>query len=89
MGRRRYATDCPRHAVHKTCSRHGLDASPSPSEVIMNRLFACFFIAGRLPVGLSGTLGASLPYADVDVGTDGTAHFSADRNNAIYRVGPI
>lgn len=45
-------------------------------------------VAERLPIGLSGGPGMPPPYVatGVTVGADGSVYFSADRNNAIYRV---
>ena len=47
-------------------------------------------VAEQLPIGLSGGPGMPPPYVPtgVAVGADGTVYFSADRNNAIYRVRP-
>ncbi len=48
-------------------------------------------VAEKLPIGLSGGPGMPPPYVatGVDVGADGTIYFSANRNNAIYRVRPM
>lgn len=48
-------------------------------------------VADHLPIGLPGAPGMPLPYVatGVDVGADGTVYFSANRNNAIYRVRPM
>ena len=47
-------------------------------------------VADKLPIGLSGGPGMPPPYVvtGVAVGADGAVYFSADRNNAIYRVRP-
>lgn len=47
-------------------------------------------VAEKLPIGLSAGPGMPPPYVPtgVDVAADGTVYFSADRNNAIYRVRP-
>ncbi len=47
-------------------------------------------VADQLPIGLPGAPGMPPPYVatGVDVGADGTVYFSANRNNAIYRVRP-
>jgi streptogramin lyase len=47
-------------------------------------------VAENLPIGLPGAPGMPPPYVQtgVAVGADGTVYFSADRNNAIYRVRP-
>jgi len=47
-------------------------------------------VADKLPIGLSGGPGMPPPYVatGVAVGDDGTVYFSANRNNAIYRVRP-
>ena len=47
-------------------------------------------VADKLPIGLSAGPGMPAPYVPtgVDVAADGTVYFSADRNNAIYRVRP-
>ncbi|MGN6806661.1 MAG: Vgb family protein [Trinickia sp.] len=47
-------------------------------------------VADQLPIGLPGAPGMPPPYVatGVDIGTDGTVYFSANRNNAIYRVRP-
>ena len=47
-------------------------------------------VADKLPIGLSGGPGMPPPYVPtgVDVAADGTIYFSADRNNAIYRIRP-
>jgi streptogramin lyase len=47
-------------------------------------------VAEQLPIGLSGGPGMPPPYVatGVAVGADGAVYFSADRNNAIYRVRP-
>ena len=48
-------------------------------------------VADKLPIGLSAGPGMPPPYVvtGVDVAADGTIYFSADRNNAIYRVRPV
>lgn len=48
-------------------------------------------VADNLPIGRLGGPGLPPPNiaTGVDVGTDGTIYFSANRNNAIYRVKPI
>jgi sugar lactone lactonase YvrE len=48
-------------------------------------------VAADLPIGLAGGPGMPPPYVatGVDVGADGTVYFSANRNNAIYRVRPM
>lgn len=47
-------------------------------------------VAEQLPIGLGGGPGMPPPYVatGVAVGADGAVYFSADRNNAIYRVRP-
>ena len=47
-------------------------------------------VADKLPIGLSAGPGMPPPYVvtGVDVAADGSMYFSADRNNAIYRVRP-
>ena len=47
-------------------------------------------VADKLPIGLSGGPGMPPPYVPtgVAVGRDGVVYFSADRNNAVYRVNP-
>lgn len=47
-------------------------------------------VADKLPIGLSGGPGMPPPYVPtgVAVGRDGVIYFSADRNNAVYRVNP-
>jgi sugar lactone lactonase YvrE len=47
-------------------------------------------VADKLPIGLSGGPGMPPPYVPtgVAVGADGSVYFSADRNNAVYRVKP-
>ena len=47
-------------------------------------------VAEKLPIGLSGGPGMPPPYVatGVAVAADGTVYFSADRNNAIYRIKP-
>lgn len=47
-------------------------------------------VADQLPIGLSGGPGMPPPYVatGVTVGTDGTVYFTANRNNALYRVRP-
>jgi len=47
-------------------------------------------VADKLPIGLSGGPGMPPPYVatGVAVGADGAVYFSANRNNAIYRVRP-
>ena len=47
-------------------------------------------VADKLPIGLSGGPGMPPPYVatGVTVGDDGSIYFSANRNNAIYRVKP-
>lgn len=48
-------------------------------------------VAANLPIGLPAGPGMPPPYvaSGVTVGPDGTIYFSADRNNAIYRVRPV
>ncbi len=48
-------------------------------------------VADKLPIGLSGGPGMPPPYVatGLDVGPDGTIYFSANRNNAIYKVRPM
>jgi streptogramin lyase len=48
-------------------------------------------VADKLPIGLSGGPGMPPPYVatGLDVGPDGTIYFSANRNNAIYKVRPL
>ena len=48
-------------------------------------------VADKLPIGLSGGPGMPPPYVatGVDVAADGTIYFSANRNNAIYRIRPV
>jgi streptogramin lyase len=48
-------------------------------------------VADKLPIGLSAGPGMPPPYVvtGVAVAADGTVYFSADRNNAIYRVKPL
>jgi sugar lactone lactonase YvrE len=48
-------------------------------------------VADKLPIGLSGGPGMPPPNVatGVDVAADGTIYFSANRNNAIYRVRPM
>jgi streptogramin lyase len=48
-------------------------------------------VAEKLPIGLAAGPGMPPPYVPtgVAVGTDGAVYFSADLNNAIYRVRPI
>lgn len=48
-------------------------------------------VADKLPIGLSGGPGMPPPCVatGVDVGPDGTVYFSANRNNAIYRIRPV
>jgi len=45
-------------------------------------------IAAHLPIGMPGGPGMPPPYVvtGVAVGADGTVYFSADRNNAVYRM---
>jgi sugar lactone lactonase YvrE len=47
-------------------------------------------VAENLPIGLSGGPGMPPPYVvtGVAVGADGSVYFSADRNNAVYRIKP-
>jgi len=47
-------------------------------------------VAENLPIGLPAGPGMPPPYVPtgVAVGADGTVYFSADRNNAIYRIRP-
>ena len=47
-------------------------------------------VAENLPIGRAGGPGLPPPYiaTGVDVGADGTIYFSANKNNAIYRVRP-
>ena len=47
-------------------------------------------VADKLPIGMSGGPGMPPPYVPtrVAVAADGAVYFSADRNNAIYRVRP-
>jgi len=47
-------------------------------------------VADQLPIGLSGGPGMPPPYVPtgVSVAADGAIYFSADRNNAVYRVRP-
>lgn len=47
-------------------------------------------VADKLPIGLSAGPGLPPPYVPtgVDVAADGSIYFSADRNNAIYRIRP-
>lgn len=47
-------------------------------------------VADKLPIGLSGGPGMPPPYVatGVAVAADGTVYFSANRNNAIYRIRP-
>jgi len=47
-------------------------------------------VADKLPIGLPAGPGLPPPYVPtgVDVAADGTIYFSADRNNALYRVRP-
>ncbi len=47
-------------------------------------------LADKLPIGLSGGPGMPPPYVPtgVAVGADGSVYFSADRNNAVYRIKP-
>jgi streptogramin lyase len=47
-------------------------------------------VAENLPIGLAAGPGMPPPYVvtGVAVGADGTVYFSADKNNAIYRVKP-
>lgn len=47
-------------------------------------------VAEQLPIGLSGGPGMPPPYVatGVAVGADGAVYFSADRNNALYRIRP-
>lgn len=48
-------------------------------------------VAENLPIGRTGSPGLPPPNiaTGVDVGADGTIYFSANKNNAIYRVRPI
>jgi len=47
-------------------------------------------VASNLPIGLPSGPGMPPPYVvtGVAVGPDGTIYFSADKNNAAYRVRP-
>jgi sugar lactone lactonase YvrE len=47
-------------------------------------------VAAKLPIGLAGSPGMPPPYVvtGVAVGADGSVYFSANKNNAIYRVRP-
>ena len=47
-------------------------------------------VADKLPIGLPAGPGMPPPYVPtgVDVAADGTIYFSADRNNALYRIRP-
>jgi glucose/arabinose dehydrogenase len=47
-------------------------------------------VAENLPIGLPGGPGMPPPYVPtgVAVGADGSIYFSADRNNALYRIRP-
>ena len=47
-------------------------------------------IAANLPIGMTAPPGMPPPYVvtGVAVGADGTVYFSADKNNALYRVRP-
>ena len=47
-------------------------------------------VADKLPIGLAGGPGMPPPYVPtgVAVGADGSVYFSADKNNAVYRVRP-
>ena len=47
-------------------------------------------VADRLPIGLAGGPGMPPPYVPtgVAVGADGSVYFSADKNNAVYRIRP-
>lgn len=47
-------------------------------------------VADKLPIGLPAGPGMPPPYVPtgVDVAADGTLYFSADRNNAVYRIRP-
>ena len=47
-------------------------------------------VADKLPIGLSGGPGMPPPCVPtgVAVGADGSVYFSADRNNAVYRIKP-
>ncbi len=47
-------------------------------------------VADKLPIGLSAGPGLPPPYVPtgVDVASDGTIYFSADRNNAVHRIRP-
>ena len=47
-------------------------------------------VADKLPIGLAGGPGMPPPYVatGVDVAADGSIYFSANRNNAIYRIRP-
>ena len=47
-------------------------------------------VADKQPIGLSGGPGMPPPYVPtgVAVGADGAIYFSADRNNAVYRIKP-
>ena len=48
-------------------------------------------IAADLPIGMAAGPGMPPPYVatGVDVASDGTIYFSANRNNGIYRVRPM
>ena len=48
-------------------------------------------VADKLPIGLTGGPGMPPPYVatGVDVAADGTIYFSANRNNAVYRIRPL
>ncbi|MGZ5656547.1 MAG: Vgb family protein [Caldimonas sp.] len=48
-------------------------------------------VAEKLPIGLAGGPGLPPPYVatGVTIGDDGSVYFSANRNNAIYRVRPL
>ena len=47
-------------------------------------------VAERLPIGMPAGPGMPPPYVvtGVAVGADGNVYFSADKNNAIYRIRP-
>jgi streptogramin lyase len=47
-------------------------------------------VADKLPIGMPGGPGMPPPYVvtGVAVGADGTVYFSADKNNAIYKIKP-
>ena len=47
-------------------------------------------VADKLPIGMPAGPGMPPPYVvtGVAVGADGSIYFSADKNNAIYRIRP-